>query len=104
MRAIGVWSDIIQNEITDAKFMYQDDRDAFAEITQHSRFPFFATNLSQSDPFFSEKIKADTDRVAVPISDDSAQMPIYASYLLSQKKRLSPLIRDVQQQWPTAQR
>jgi len=102
MRAIGPWNDIIKNEIADAKFMYQDDREAFAEITKYSRFPFFATNLSQSDPFFSEQIKADTDRVAVPVSDDSAQMPIYASYLLSQKKRLSQLIRDIQQQWPTA--
>lgn len=102
MRAIGPWSDIIKNEIANAKFMYQDDRDAFAEITAHSNFPFFATNLSQSDPFFSEQIKADTDRVAIPISDDSAQMPIYASYLLPQKKRLTQLIRDVQQQWPSA--
>lgn len=100
MRAIGPWGEIIKNEIPNAKFMYQDDRDAFAEITKYSRFPFFATNLSQSEPFFHEQIKEDTDRVPVPISDDSAQMPIYASYLLSQKKRLSPLIRQIQQQWP----
>lgn len=101
MRAIGPWSDIIKANIADAKFMYQDDREAFAEITAHSRFPFFATNLSQSEPTFDAQVKADTDRVAVPISDDSAQMPIYASYLLSQKQRLSPLIRQLQQQWPT---
>ncbi|WP_261809665.1 LysR family transcriptional regulator [Levilactobacillus humaensis] len=102
MRAIGPWGTIIQDEIANAKFMSQDDRDSFAEITKYSRFPFFTTNLSQSDPFFKERVKADADRVTVPISNDSAQMPIYASYLLSQKERLSPLISDIRQQWPTA--
>ncbi|WP_225367232.1 LysR family transcriptional regulator [Lactiplantibacillus pentosus] len=47
MRAIGPWSTIIQDKVSDAKFMYQDDRDAFAEITKYSRFPFFTTNLSK---------------------------------------------------------
>ncbi|AVK64259.1 LysR family transcriptional regulator [Lactobacillus sp. CBA3606] len=102
MRAIGSWHKIIEKQIANAKFMYQDDRDSFTEITKYSRFPFFTTSLSQSDPLYDKSVKADTDRVSVPISDDSAQMPIYANYSLSQKSRLIPLIRDIQQHWPTA--
>lgn len=82
--------------------MYQDDRDAFAEITKYSRFPFFTTNLSQSDPFFNEQVKNDKDRVTVPISDDSAKMVVYANYLIAQKKHLAPMLSEIQQQWPKA--
>ncbi|TYA03891.1 LysR family transcriptional regulator [Lactobacillus sp. CAB1-7] len=102
MRAIGPWSAIIQDNIPEAKFMYQDDRDAFAEITKYSRFPFFTTNLSQSDPFFNEQVKNDKDRVTVPISDDSVKMVVYANYLIAQKKHLAPMLSEIQQQWPKA--
>lgn len=101
MRAIGPWSTIIQDKVSDAKFMYQDDRDAFAEITKYSRFPFFTTNLSQSDPFFNDQVQKDKDRVSVPISDESARMVVYANYLISRKKQMAPLLSEIQQHWPS---
>ncbi|GIP70400.1 hypothetical protein AWA1501_25630 [Lactiplantibacillus pentosus] len=101
MRAIGPWSTIIQDKVSDAKFMYQDDRDAFAEITKYSRFPFFTTNLSQSDPFFNDQVQKDKDRVSLPISDESARMVVYANYLISRKKQMAPLLSEIQQHWPS---
>lgn len=100
MNNIGLWREVIQNDIPDAQFMYQESREAFTEITSHSSFPFFTTNLSQVNPFFKESLEENDDRVAVPISDESAQMVNYATYLTSQKRRLKPLIDEIRQQWP----
>jgi Transcriptional regulator len=100
MNNIGLWKNIIQNYIPDAQFMYQEDRNSFTEITKHSSFPFFTTNLSQTNPFFKESLDENDDRIAIPISDESARVINYATYLTSQKSRLSPMIDKIRQQWP----
>lgn len=96
---IGPWREIIQKEIPDAKFLYQAQREAFAEITKYSDFPYFSTNLSAVDPSFT-KLKNDDNRVFIPITDSSAQMKIYFNYLKEQKKRVTPVITYIQQNWP----
>lgn len=96
---IGPWREIIQKEIPDAKFLYQAQREAFAEITKYSDFPYFSTNLSAVDPSFT-KLKNDDNRVLIPITDSSAQMKIYFNYLKEQKKRVTPVITYIQQNWP----
>lgn len=92
MRAIGPWSDMIKTDIPNAQFMYQDDRAAFIEIIKHSSLPFFTTNLSQKDTFFSDLSPHQIDRITVPISDEQAKMPIYINYLKRQKQQLLPFI------------
>jgi len=92
---IGIWKDIIQKEIPNAKFMYQEQRDSFSEITKYSNFPYFSTNISKIDL----KQNEDDDRVQIPISDESATMDLYATYLKEEKQPLLPLIKKITTAW-----
>ena len=92
---IGIWKDIIQKEIPNAKFMYQEQRDSFSEITKYSNFPYFSTNISTIDL----KRNEDDDRVQIPISDESATMDLYATYLKEEKQPLVPLIKEITTAW-----
>lgn len=96
---IGTWSTIITREIPEAKFLYQHQREAFTEITKYSDFPYFSTNLSRFDPHYTERSQ-DDDRVNIPLSDHSAHMDIYVSYLKRQKQRVKPLLKQITQLWP----
>lgn len=92
---IGVWKQIIQQEIPDAKFLYQNQVDSFTEITKYSSFPYFSTNLSKID-----STHQNTDnRVNLPISDEQAQMPFFASYLKEQRQLVQPIIRQLSASW-----
>ncbi|MFC6171855.1 LysR family transcriptional regulator [Loigolactobacillus jiayinensis] len=100
LSAIGPWRTIIQQEIPKAKFLYQQQLAALVEITQYSDFPYFSTNLARFDATLLKQNRIDDNRVCIPLSDASAQMPIYAIYLKSQKQRVLPLIEQVSQAWP----
>ncbi|MDV7719506.1 LysR family transcriptional regulator [Pediococcus ethanolidurans] len=100
LREIGSWRDIIQKEIPGAKFLYQEQRDAFADITKYSNFPYFTTNLSQYDTILLQRKSKNDDRVTVPIWDESAKMVIYVSYLTKQKQRLTPIMNLIRDSWP----
>lgn len=94
---IGVWTDIIQKEIPDAKFLYQS-RNNFEEIRNNSIMSYFTTNISPIDPRWREIFKMQ-DRVPVRISDKAATMTFYANYLKQNKNRLQPLISSWQDAW-----
>lgn len=94
---IGIWKQIIQKNIPDAKFLYQSQVDAFTEITKYSSFPYFSTNISKLE---SDHGNSSTDdRVNIPISDDSAEMSFYASYLMKQKDNVEHVIKKLKAVW-----
>lgn len=96
---IGPWRKIIQKDIPHARFMYQAERDAFAEITKYSNFPYFTTNITQLSS--SERsILNDEDRKRLPIIDEDASMDFYASYLKTSKKKVESTLRTLIQVWP----
>ena len=97
---IGPWRELIQAQIPAAKFFYPKQREALAEITQYSDFPYFSTNLSPLDAAFNAQIQDDDSRVRIPISDASAHMPVYATYLTSQRHQVQPLITQLIAAWP----
>lgn len=97
---IGPWREIIQQKIPDAKFLYQEQRAAFTELTQYSDFPYFSTNLSQFDSFFTKQDQANDNRVRRPISDASAQMTVYACYRKTEATRVAPLLKQLNENWP----
>jgi hypothetical protein len=86
---IALWKDIIQDNIPNAKFLYQEQTEAFKEITKYSNFPYFSTNLSQLEP--QNHPTLNDDRVQIPITDSAAKMDFYASYLKEQKNVLNQL-------------
>lgn len=93
---IGIWKDIIQTHIPNAKFLYQDQVDAFTEITNYSNFPYFNTNLSLLAP---HNQNPNDDRVQIPISDETAQVDFYATYQKSRKNIVTPVIKQMVQAW-----
>lgn len=96
---IGPWRRVIQQHIPDAKFFYQVEQAALTEITTYSDFPYFSTNVSQLDATRTQQLTGD-NRICLPITDPSAQMPIYANYLRINRKRVATMIADFQAMWP----
>lgn len=94
---IGVWKQVIDQKIPDAKFLYQTQRNAMREITKYSNFPYFSTDITQHiDRPTSDD---DDDRVCIPIDDDEATMDFYASYLKRRKKDLRSVLQQFSTQW-----
>lgn len=94
---IGIWKQIIQSEIPDAKFLYQNDSTSFTEIRNNSIFPYFTTNITKLSSFHSgQELR---DRVQIAIKDKSAQQTFYACFLKKNKNRLLPLIEQIQDKW-----
>ena len=47
LRDIGIWQRIIEDNIPNAKFIYQAEVDDFNEIRRYSSLPYFTTNITQ---------------------------------------------------------
>lgn len=98
LNEIGIWKDVIQQNIPDAKFLYQDQVDAFTEITNYSSFPYFSTNVGILDP--GHHNNENDDRVRIPITDPEASIEFYATYKKDKKGQVDPVIKQIIQQWP----
>lgn len=94
---IGVWRNIIQKEIPNAKFLYQKDAGNFKEIRNNSIFPYFTTNLSLVDTSWRQQIS--NDRKDVKIADPTAHQQFYACFLKKNRNLLLPLINQIQDEW-----
>lgn len=94
---IGPWKQVVQDQIPDAKFLYQTDYDALRELTRYINFPFFTTNITDEHGPEDYHIG---DRVTLPITDPTATMTFYASYLKDQRDQLQLLIKDFTANWP----
>ena len=97
MDDIGPWKTIVQDNIPNAKFLYQAQRDSLNEITKYTKFPYFTTNITN---LTDESKISDIDRVQIPITDSTAAMPFYASYLKIQHPRLKPIVKRIIEIWP----
>lgn len=93
---IGVWKKVIDQNIPDAKFLYQAERTAMREITRYSNFPYFSTDITRHSDIV---IDDNDDRVCIPISDDAATMDFYAAYLKSNQKQFRPLLKKFAGEW-----
>ncbi|KRM13190.1 LysR family transcriptional regulator [Paucilactobacillus suebicus DSM 5007 = KCTC 3549] len=89
---IGPWRQVIQDEIPDATFMYQARQNAMKQLTTYSNFPYFTTNITNTDLANDE---TENDRIMIPISDSAAHMPIFANYLKTNKRSLRSLINEI---------
>jgi len=96
---IGPWRAVIQHAIPNAKFLYQEQREAFEEISKYADFPYFSSNLSNSDSQFPKPTPED-GRVRIPISDEQAHIAVYATYLRSNTAAVTPIITTLTEAWP----
>lgn len=91
---IGPWKKVIEDNIPGARFMYQQDIPSLLILQDSSSFPTFTSNLAQNPTPDQD------DRVTIPIDDPANRVDMYAAYLVSQKKKVMPLVRDMTRQWP----
>ncbi|HFD1635906.1 TPA: LysR family transcriptional regulator [Enterococcus faecium] len=96
LNEIGAWTNLIHQEIPDAKFIYQSEKD-FIEIRNNSIFPYFVTNLTSINPTWEPELS--NDRILIKISDKSATMNFYANFLTENQEVLLPLINLWQDEW-----
>lgn len=93
---IGPWRRLTENNIPDAKFLYQEDIPALEEISKYSKFPVFRSNLTMATSIHDE----DDERTLVPIVDPKNEIEIYGTYLTSQRKIIQPFLKEVIKKWP----
>lgn len=94
---IGPWMQITENNIPDAKFLYQKDLPALDELTHYSNFPVFRSNLTLAA---GHREPDDDNRVLVPIEDENNYLEVYGTYLKSQRSIIQPFLKKVAQNWP----
>lgn len=63
-------------------------------------FRTFSTNFTALAPHQLDSQADDDNRVAIPISDTRAHMPIYVNYLVSNRQSLMPLFKQFEAAWP----
>ena len=67
LNEIGPWKQIIQDNIPNAKFLYQAEYDSMQELTKYTNFPFFTTNITNPNEVYNTD-----DSVMIPITDEAA--------------------------------
>ena len=96
---VGLWRNIIQQSIPNAKFLYQEQRSALSEITKYADFPYFSSNVSPLD-VEGDSPTRNGSISQIPIVDDNAKMNIYANYLSVEEDRVKNVIDQLVSVWP----
>lgn len=95
LRDIGIWQQIIEDNIPNAKFIYQDEVDDFNEIRRYSSLPYFTTNITQ----LTRERQVHNRRLEMLITDETAQIDFYLAYLKTNKSQFKEEIAVIQTAW-----
>lgn len=95
LRDIGIWQQIIEDNIPNAKFIYQDEVDDFNEIRRYSSLPYFTTNITH----LTRERQVHNRRLEMPITDETAQIDFYLAYLKTNKSQFKEEIAAIQTTW-----
>lgn len=75
---VGVWDKLVRKNMPDSSFLIQNDQNALGELIEASNLPNFATDITirayENMQIPSRNL---SDRVLIPISDESATMDFY---------------------------
>lgn len=86
---IGKWRPVIEENIPHGQFLYQSQPEALRELIRYSNFPIFKTNITN---YLDHATGAsDHKRKLIPINDPQASLDLYAAYLKSNCRRITPL-------------
>lgn len=87
---IGFWNGLCRREMPSARFLLQQDYEVLGELVQNSALPSFTTDyVLKREPF-------ESDRIAVPILDEEANVTYYCACLRSEKSRFRDVFRNLQ--------
>ena len=95
LRDIGIWQQIVEDNIPNAKFIYQDEVDDFNEIRRYSSLPYFTINITQ----LTRESQVHNRRLEMPITDETAQIDFYLAYLKTNKSHFKVDITTIQTAW-----
>ena len=96
---IGPWRDVVEENIPNATFLYQENLNAMGQITRYSNFSFFFSNLTQAEEVVATRSPND-NRTPVKIDDPNNQMEIYGTYLKSNRDAVQPVLKEIINSWP----
>lgn len=82
---LGVWGDIVSRNLPNSKFFPQS-MDSLNEILNASTIPSFATNISYL-------IRAEADRIYIPITGNDTSINFYIAYKKKNKEKLKNLLK-----------
>lgn len=75
---VGVWDKLVRKNMPDSSFLIQNDQNALGELIEASNLPNFATDITIRAYENMQIPSRDlSDRVLIPISDESATMDFY---------------------------
>lgn len=84
---IGFWDGLCRRKMPSARFLVQQEYDVLGELVENSAFPSFTTDyIMQREP-------NRTDRIAVPILDEEANVTYYCTCLRSERTKFRPLFQ-----------
>ncbi|MCC4422541.1 LysR family transcriptional regulator [Limosilactobacillus reuteri] len=90
---IGEWRQIVEQYIPAAQFLYQAQPEALRELIRYSNFPIFKTNITN---YLDEKLAiVDQKRKFIPINDPHSAIELYATYLKTDRQKITPLISEM---------
>lgn len=96
---IGPWKKLVESQIPNAQFLYQQDLRALEQISQYSTFPFFYSNLTRNLRLTDERFMTHT-RTPVTIADPANRIDFYATFLRSNRRVALPIQQYLAQHWP----
>ena len=84
---IGFWDGLCRRKMPNARFLMQQEIEVLGELVANSALPAFTTDyvMRQSD--------YKSDRVAVPILDEEANVTYYCACVKSERARFRPVFR-----------
>lgn len=96
---IGPWRDVVEENIPNSTFLYQENLNAMGQITRYSNFSFFFSNLTQAEEVVATRSPND-NRTPVKIDDPNNQMEVYGTYLKSNRDAVQPVLKEIINSWP----
>ncbi len=96
---IGPWRQVVEDNIPDASFLYQENLSAMSKISEYSNFPFFFSNLSQEAPTTINRF-GKGNRNALQIDDPQNKMVFYGTYLKRERPVVQPILKEIVKDWP----
>ena len=82
---LGIWDNIVSKNLPKSKFFLQDMGNLY-NIVNASTIPNFSTNITLP-------LKAELDRISLPILDDEAKVTFYLVYRKQDKRNLNSLLK-----------
>lgn len=86
---IGFWDGLCRRKMPSARFLVQQEYDVLGELVANSAFPSFTTD------YIMKRTENTSDRIAVPILDEEANVTYYCCCLRSEKSRFKTVLQHL---------